>query len=188
MDNTPNQVQVARSSFVTALAWVFIVLSGFATLIAVAQNVMINTMFPVDQMEAAMHSAKTQQDIPPIAKFMTSHFRLFFGAFLALSVVTLVSSISLLKRKNWARLIFISLMGLGIVWNIGGLFLQQAMFSTMPPPPTTAPPEFQNQFNSMAQTMMIFSAIMAIGFSVLFAWIIKRLASQKVREEFEVAL
>ncbi len=188
MDNTPNQPQAERSSFVTALAWVFIVLSGFATLIAIAQNVMINTMFPVDQMEAVMHSAKAQQNIPPIAEFMTSHFRFFFGAFLALSIVTLASSMALLKRKNWARLIFISLMGLGIVWNIGGLFLQQAMFSSMPSPPTTAPPEFQTQFNSMAQTMMIFSVIMAIGFSVLFAWIIKRLTSQEVRKEFEVVL
>ena len=84
MDNTPNQVQAARSSFVTALAWVFIGLSGFATLIAIAQNVMINTIFPVDQMEVAMHSAKTQQDIPPIVEFMSSHFRFFFGAFLGI--------------------------------------------------------------------------------------------------------
>jgi hypothetical protein len=188
MDNTSNQVQSARSSFVTVLAWVFIVLSGFTTLIAIAQNIMISTMFSADQMEAAMHAAKGKQDIPPIAEFMTSHFRLFFGAFLALSVVTLVSSIALLKRKNWARLMFICLMGLSIVWNIGGLFFQQAMFSSMPSPPTTAPPGFQAQFNSMAQTMMIFSAIMAIGFSILFAWIIKRLTSQKVRKEFEVVL
>lgn len=187
MDDAPNQPQAHRSSFVTALAWVFIVLSGFATLIAIAQNVMINTMLPVDQMEAAIHSAEAQQNMPPVAAFMTSHFRLFFGAFLALSAVTLISSIALLKRKNWARLVFISLMGLGIIWNLGGLFLQQAIFSSISPP-ATAPPEFLDQFQSMAQTMMIFSAIMAIVFSVLFAWIIKRLASQKVREEFEVAL
>lgn len=188
MNDTPNQPQAEHSSFVTALAWVFIVLSAFATLISIAQNVMINAMFSVDPMEAAMHSAKAPQNMPPVAEFMTNHFRIFFGAFLALSVVTLVSSVALLKRKNWARLIFIILMSLGIVWNIGGLFLQQAMFSSMPSPPTTAPPEFQAQFNSMAQTMIIFSAIMAIGFSALFAWIIKRLTSQKVRKEFEVVL
>ena len=188
MDDTPNQLQVERSSFVTVLAWVFIVLSGFATLIAIAQNVMINTMFSFDQMETAMQTAKAQQNMPPVAEFMTNHFRLFFGAFLALSAVTLISSIALLKRKSWARLIFISLMGLGIIWNLGGLFLQQAMFSSMPSPPTTAPPEFQAQFNLMAHAMMIFSAIIAIALSVLFAWIIKRLTSQRIRREFEDVL
>lgn len=96
MDDKLNQIQVERSSFVTALAWVFIVLSGFATLIAIAQNVMINTMFPVDQMETAMHSAKAQQNMTPLAEFMASHFRLFFGTFLVLSAVTLISSIALL--------------------------------------------------------------------------------------------
>lgn len=184
MNEKLSQVQETRSSFVTTLAWVFIVLSGVATLMAIAQNVMINNMFPSDQMEAAMHAAHGKQDIPPIVEFMTSHFRLFFGAFLALSAVTLVSSIALLKRKNWARLIFICLMGLGIVWNIGGLFFQHAMFTSMPSPPTTASPDFQEQFNSMAQIMMILSTIMAIGFSTLFAWIIKRLTSQSIRKEF----
>lgn len=187
MDNK-NQTPTPRSSFVTVLAWIFIVLSGFSTLIAIAQNVMINTMFPVDQMQVAMHAAKEKQNIPPVAEFMTSHFRLFFGAFLALSAVTLVSSIALLKRMNWARVVFICLMGFGIIWNIGGLFLQQAMFSSMPSPPPNAPPEFQSQFKSMATTMLIFSSVMAIGFSVIFAWIIKRLASPETRKEFEVTL
>ena len=56
MDNSSNQTQEAQSTFVTSLAWVFIVLSGFITLISIAQNIMISTMFPTDQMHApAMH-------------------------------------------------------------------------------------------------------------------------------------
>ena len=34
-----------RSTFVTVVAWVFIVLSGFGTLISLLQNLMIQTVF-----------------------------------------------------------------------------------------------------------------------------------------------
>ena len=113
-------------------------------------------------MHAAMNAAGAKQDIPPIANFMMANIRLIFCTFLALSVITLVSSIALLKRKNWARIMFVFLMGLGIVWDIGGLFFQQSLFSSMASPSATAPPEVQSQFKSMASTMHIFSSIIAI--------------------------
>ena len=187
MNNTKNKIQISRSTFITVLAWIFIIFSGFGTLIAIAQNVMIHTMFPVDQMQEAMHTAKEKQNIPPVAEFMMTHFQLIFGAFLVMSAVTFSSSVALLKRKNWARVIFIYLLGFGIVWNIGGLFLQQAFFTSIPPPSSNAPAEFQSQFKSMATTMLVISTVMAIGFSVLFGWIIKRLTSQDIKKEFNVA-
>src|SRR6478672_6650334 len=100
---------VPQSSFVTVLAWIFIVLAGFATLISILQNVMISLMFPIEEMQAAMVQAKHKQDMPVFAEFMFSHFQLFFLSFLVVSSVTLVSAIALLKRKNWARVLFIGL-------------------------------------------------------------------------------
>lgn len=185
MDTPANHTQPARSSFVSVLAWIFIVMSGFSTLISILQNIMINTFFPLDQMQATMHDANGRQAIPPAAEFMMSHFRLFFGVFLAVSAFTLATSIALLKRKNWARLVFIGLLGLGIVWNIGGLFIQQAMFSSMALPPVKAPVEFQSTFKTMMTVMSVFSLVVAIAFSVLFGWIIKRLVSPEIRHEFE---
>ena len=172
---------LGKSTFVTTLAWVFIVLSGLATLMSIAQNIMIQTMFNDSDFSGAV--ATQSPDVPAAASFMASHFKLFFASFLLLSTATLISSIGLLKRRNWARWVFIALMGLGIAWNVGGLVLQAVMFSSLPIPPVT--PQDPVPFQSMFIGIMVFSAVFAIGFSVLFGWIIKRLVSQPIAAEFE---
>jgi hypothetical protein len=184
MSDLADSQQPTRSSFVTVLAWVFLVITGFTTCISVLQNVMITFFFPVNEMQTTMHSTKGSENLPAFAQFMFSHVRFFFAAFLVLSATMFVSSIALLKRKNWARITFICLLALGIIWNIGGLFLQNAFFSSMPPMPATAPPEFRANFESMATIMLVVSSLFAIGFSVLFGWLIKRLTSANVRAEF----
>ena len=171
----------ARSSFVTALAWVFIVLGGFATLIATLQNIMLSIMMP-----GGMPPIEPQgkgQDIPAFARFMFDNFRLFFAGFLVLSAVTLVSAIGLLKRMNWARLTFVGLMSFGILWNIAGVVLTFFMFSSMPLP-ENAPADFREQHELISKIMTAFTLLMAIAFSALFAWIIKRLLSDDIRREF----
>src|SRR5260370_42306961 len=106
-----------RSAFVTGLAWTFIALGGFAPLIALLQNIMLTLMFPMDEMRSAMHEADKAHPMPPLFRFMFDNFRLFFASFLAVSALTLVSAICLLKRQNWPRLIFIGIMAFGILSN-----------------------------------------------------------------------
>jgi hypothetical protein len=99
-----------------------------------------------------------------------------------MSLTTLISSIGLLKRKNWARVVFIFIMALGIVWNIFALVMQHFMFDSMP---TDMPPEAVDpQFGPMMLVMKVVTYIMAIGISALFAWIIKKLVSQDIKTEF----
>ena len=174
---------LSKSTFVTTLAWVFIVLSGFATLISIAQNIMIQTMFNDADLSGALATSQQSPDVPAAASFMASHFKVVFASFLLLFTTTLVSSIGLLKRRNWARWIFITLMALGIVWNVLGLVLQFVMFSSIPVPPVTS--QDPVPFKSMFIVIMILSTAMAIGVSALFGWIIKRLISQPVIAEFE---
>jgi magnesium-transporting ATPase (P-type) len=173
-----------RSAFVTALAWVFIVLAGFATLISALQNVMIAVMFPVAEMQAAADQAKNDERMPWLAAFMFQNIRLFFFAFLVLCVVTLTAAIGLLKRKNWARVLFIALMGLGVLWNIGGVVFSIVFFSSLPPTPATAPYGFGDQFEVMSKVIIGFNIVLAVGFTVLFGWISKRLFSRDIRREF----
>jgi hypothetical protein len=187
MNSEPAQLAVPRSSFVTVLAWIFIAFAGFGTFISLLQNIMINTVFPLDQMRSAMSQAHSDQNMPAFAAFMFNNIRLFFAAFLIVSVSTLIAAIALLKRKNWARVLFIAILALGIVWNLGGLVVQQFFFASMSSIPPNTPPEFRANFEAMGTmmtVMKIFSAVMAVGFSVLFAWIIKRLASVAIRQEF----
>jgi hypothetical protein len=174
-----------RSAFVTAVAWVFIALSGFATLISILQNVMIYTLFPVDQMHAALAQARDQQQqqMPAGAFFVFEHIRALITGVLVVTAGTLVVSVGLLRRYNWARILFVVLLALGIAWNICGLFWQWFFFRSMPQPPQTAP-DMQAQFKTMTTVMMFFSVAMALGMSVLFGWIIKRLTASAIRDEF----
>jgi hypothetical protein len=172
-----------RSGFVTALAWVFIVLSGFSTMISVLQNAMVWTMFHPPQMAQAM--AEQPRGMPPYAAFLMGHFQWFFLAFLLVSATTLASSIGLLKRMEWARVVFIALMFLGIAWNLFGLVGQFVMMAFMNDqfaamPKSANEPDMQPFFVAI----MAVSAIFAIGFSVLFGWIAKRLLSREIKAEF----
>ncbi len=182
MENQNIHPPGGSSTFVSVVAWIFIVLSGIATLMSVLQNIMINTIFPLAQMRAP--SGPGSEHMPAFMRFMFEHLRLIFVSFLLIVSGTLLAAIGLLRRKNWARLAFIAILGLGIVWNVGGLVLQQLMFSSMTSIPSKAPAEFQAEFTRAASIAFGFAAVMAIGFSVLFGWLIKRLLSQPIRAEF----
>lgn len=184
MSSTQSQLPAGRSEFVTVLAWIFIGLSGLGTLMSVAQYFMVGIMMSPGPMREAMNDAQTRGDVPPAVAFMLAHFRQMIGAFFLISLITLVTSIGLLKRWNWARLVFIALMALGIAWNVAGVLLQRLMLAGMPMLPENMPPDFRNYFETMMSAMQIFGVIFALGFCVLYGWIIVRLMSAKVRREF----
>ena len=175
---------VVRSGFVTGLAWTFIAFSAFATVMAILQNIMLALVFPVEEMRAAMQEAEKSQPMPGVFRFMFRHFQLFFIAFFALSVGTLISSIGLLKRKNWARLVFIGLMGLGVIWNLLGLAMPFFMTSLVPEIPVQGQPELADNFRLMFTIMMGFTIAMCLAFAALFVWVIKRLVAEDIKREF----
>jgi MFS family permease len=169
-----------RSIFVTAVAWIFIGLAGFATLIAILQNIMIALVFPTE----AIREAENAKDMPAFVRFLLSHPQIFFGSFLAVSAATLISAIGLLRRKNWARLLFIGIMALGILWNVGGMVMPYFVFSSMPPMPDHVPSDFRDGFDIFFKVMMVFTVLIGIAFACLFGWIIKRLMSHEIKREF----
>jgi hypothetical protein len=174
-------IQPRRSTFINVLAWLFIVIGGFSTFVSILQNIMVRMMFHSDEANQAFRQAESAKEIPAFAGFIFNHMDLFFLSFLVVSASSLVSAIALLKRKNWARVVFIVLMALGIVWNIAGVVLQFTMFNNMPEFANRgAPPEFQ----SMMRIMQGATVIMVIAFTALFCWIIKKLVSPQIRAEF----
>jgi hypothetical protein len=182
--NDPTPARTERSGFVTAVAWVFIVIAGFATLISVLQNLMINFMFSAEEMKPAFQRAEGDPNLPWFAAAVFQHVRLIFMAFFVVCGATLTAAIGLLRRLNWARKLFIALMVLGIVWNIGSIFFTFVFFSAMPAVTTTAPPEFADQFDTMSKVMIVFNVVLAVLISILLGWIAKRLVSPSIRSEF----
>jgi len=160
-----------RSSFVTVVAWIFIVLSGFSTLIGALQNLMIRSM-PFDQLNSALQDSTAAQ-LPFL-----------------LSLLMFISSIGLLRRHNWARLAFVGLLVLGIIYLLGGLFLQQSFMSSFNRSFSAAAPQDSlfranaQQFESFFTAMRVFMIVFSLGIAGVFGWIVARLASAKVRTEF----
>lgn len=174
-----------RSGFVTGVAWTFIGLAGFATLIALMQNVMLSIMLTPEELRAPVREAEAAQDMPAFARFIFANPRLIFGAFFVVSAITLISAIGLLKRKNWARLVFVGIMVVGVIWNLGSLALPFFMFSAfVPPMPEHTPSDFRDSFQLMWAVMAAFTVVIALAFAGLFAWITKRLTSHEIKREF----
>lgn len=155
-----------RSTFVTVVAWICIVLAGCTTGISLLQNLMLHLMFPVGEFTASVQSSDVHPQLPAIHRFIFSHIQLVFLSFFGLSGGLLISAIGLLKRKNWARLMFITFLIVGILLNVAGLLVAQfSIFTSMPTAPTESG---YGQFQTVMMVMKIFSLLMSIGLSVLF--------------------
>jgi hypothetical protein len=180
MTNAKSSTDDARapSQFVTVLAWFSIVASALMLLVSAMQNIMLHVFFPPNAL--SLVSEADARMLPPFAMFMFSHFKAIVFAFFVLSVILLASSIGLLKRKNWARLVFVSLLVVGIAWTVGSLFLQQSMLVSMP---RVEGPEGKH----IEDFMWIFRGIMivfAAVFTAIHGWLIYKLCSPSIRAEF----
>jgi hypothetical protein len=172
---------LARSNFVTVLAWVSIVLAGLVTVItlkpiiyASMKGIYLWTALARPLPDAALVF------LPPVAGFIPGRF----SHVLVSSGLTLAAAIGLLKRRNWARLLFISLLVLGIIWSIAKVVPQFVILAFWLHPFDYGSPATPVGVDSIMVMMMGFSAVMAIGFAILFGWIIKRLISPDFRREF----
>ncbi|MFC4727243.1 hypothetical protein [Coralloluteibacterium thermophilus] len=170
-----------RSTFVTVVAWIFIVLAGIGTLITALQNVMLLVIVNTGEMEAALQAAPP--DMPPAFAWMFRYFHLFFVAYFLMAAATLTAAIGLLLRRNWARRMFIAMMVLGIVWNIGGLVLQMVMLSSMRAEFGTMPPDAPDM-QVVFTVFMVFGAGLVLAICGVFGWIARRLMSPAIVAEF----
>jgi len=166
-----------RSTFVTVVAWIFIVGAGFSTLISLMQNVMFHVIFKKEEF------SQVTQEMPAIAAFMFENMQVFVLLFFVICICMLVSSIGLLKRKNWARLIFIVGLSFGVIWSIGGVAFQMFFFSSIQEIPQNA--QFE-EFQIMQSIIQWFTAIFSIVIAGVLVWIIRRLLTDAVKREFNV--
>jgi len=178
------QTNAARSLFVTVVAWIFIVIGGFATLLLTMQFAAFYFLTSNPLMQEAMHKSHDMNGAPQWAGFFLEHPWIFVVGFWLIAILTLIAAIGLLRRAYWARIVFIVILGIGIVWNIGGTIVQGFFLSGFPGVSSQAFPAFDAEMKTMAIMTVVVSTIFAIVISVLFGWIIKRLISPRIRAEF----
>jgi hypothetical protein len=171
----------ARSFFVTATAWVFIVLAAFACASALVQNAAVASLMP------SLQPGRGAAPLPLLTGLLLGYLPWVVGAGLVVSLATLASAIGLLLRLDWARRAFIGLLGVAIVANLLGLWLQNEVVqsvvsSTLSIAPI--PSQVLGVFGGFVTAARVMAFLMTLGACTMLAWIIGRLMSASVRQEF----
>lgn len=174
-----------RSTFVTVIGWIFLVLSCFALLMVLLQGFIMQVAFSGSEFREALQTASSQRPgVPPLSLFALRHMTWFLLVPAVALILSFVASLGLLRRWAWARLLFIALMIIGIIWNLAGLVLQFFMMPSMQQAFAHLPPEAPD-LQTFMSVIMIVGALFAIGYCVLFGWIAKRLMAPAIKAEFK---
>lgn len=184
-DGSRNSHAGPRSSFVTTVAWNSILLAGFGTFVALLQNVMVRLM-PREIFKAALQDGSFATHMPRPTLFLLEHVDTLALGSLLLSVVSLIASIGLLHRRNWARILFMGLLVLCAGYSLAGLFLQRVMIPSfalrVPTDPAMRP--VAQQFQQFLGVFQIAILLMSLAFAGLFAWLFYKMGTPGVRDEF----
>jgi type II secretory pathway component PulF len=171
----------SRSLFVSVTAWVFIVLGAAASLSTLMQNAALISLLP------GFAPAFEPRALPPLTGLLVAHLQWVAGVGLVLSVATLAAAIGLLLRQEWARRVFIVLAAVAIVGNLLGLWLQQELLQNLIDTTlsrSALPREALGVFGGFATAARVAAILASLAACGVLAWIIGRLRSAIVRQEF----
>lgn len=185
---------VPRSPFVNATAWITLCLSILGLLMLALQA----AMFLAAGRAGLFSKMQEQLALDPQASAFLS-MALEWLPWLAVlfavqNLLFVTASVGLLKRREWGRKLFITLLVLLIVWQIVMIPLQWSMMGHMQGLMMMGQ-EVRPEMQAIMQAQMeatsiisrLFSAAFGLVFSALFAWLIWKLRSPRVRAEFATA-
>ena len=171
----------ARSLFVTATAWVFIILAALTSASALVQNAAVASLMP------GLHLAAERHSLPLLTGLLIGYLPWVVGAGLAISLATLASAIGLLMRLDWARRTFIGLLVVAICANLLGLWLQQEVLQSVVSNTlreAAIPAQAMGVFGGFVTAARVMAVLMTLVGCAVLGWIIRRLMSATVRQEF----
>ncbi len=170
----------ARSLFVTVTAWIAILLSALVSVSAVVQNALVASVVPLP-------AAANLPALPLLTHLLLGYLPWVVGTGLLMSLAMLASAIGLLLRLDWARRVFIGVLLVAIVANLLGLWLQHEVVqsvvsSTLSGAPL--PPQAAGVFGGFVTAAREMAVLVTLGTCAVFWWVIHRLRSASVRQEF----
>jgi hypothetical protein len=171
----------SRSLFVTVTAWAFIVLAAMASVSALLQNAAVASFLP--GLSVVGHA----QPLPLLTGLLLGYLPWVVGAGLVMSLATLACAVGLLVRLEWARRFFIALLVLALVANVAGLWLQHEVLQSLVDNTLSGsalPPAAADVFGGFVTATRVTAVLLTLGACALLVWIIRRLMSPAVRQEF----
>jgi len=171
----------ARSLFVTITAWVAIVLGALASISALVQNALVASVVPLPAGSANLPA------LPLLTHLLLGYMPWVVGTGLLMSLVLLASAIGLLLRLDRARRVFIGVLLVAILANLLGLWLQHELVQSVVSSTLSAtplPPKAAGVFGGFVTAARVMGVLVTLGTCAAFGWIIRRLMSAVVRQEF----
>ena len=165
-----------RSTFVTVVGWLFIILSAIGML-----QSLLFMFLPFDKL---LPTAQVQplpgQQVQDAQAFMRS---IMHGMFIFMFVVetwVLLSSIGLVMRKGWARISFIIICAISTFFSV--IYVLMGLLGRSMP--MGQAPDVTPAMADAMHGMMTVMAVMGAVFSALFIFIIYKLSTRKIVQEF----
>lgn len=187
MTDTP--VATKKTPFVTIIAWVFIALATmilFSSLIQFAVVGFLN-FFSVadgnvyDMVVEELKKSMKDSEMLELAMLGLKYAWVLVTIIFIYGVTLMVTSIALLKRREWARKTMIGLLVLAIIYELGDLAWQFYVWSGTMMPLDKEIPGFGS---GMMAIVMSIVTVLILAFVALFAWVIYKLGTEKVKQEF----
>jgi hypothetical protein len=165
---------------VTLAAWFGIVTAGCATPMALVQSLMVGTLS--EQIRSALDNEALSQ-LPVAARYVLDHLGAISFSFLLGSVVTLVCSIGLLKRKEWGRQGVVVLLVVAIVQQLVLFWIQVWVVGQAGAPAGLT--EMPREIGASLLLMEVLGGVLTVLQVGVCAWMIWKLGTPAIRAEFE---
>jgi hypothetical protein len=171
----------ARSLFVTVTAWVTIVLAALAWGCGLVEQAALASLVP------GFGGTLSSAGLPPLSSLLLSYLPWVNGAGLVLSTALLITGVGLLRRLEWARRTFIGLMGVVIVVNLCGLWLQHELAQSLVHSALSQsliPAAALDLYSSVLTAARAGGVLATLSLSIFMGWVIRRLCTPIVLQEF----
>jgi hypothetical protein len=167
----------SQSVFVTTTAWAAIVLAAGVTVLAGLQHAQIASLLPQWQATPLL----------PVTGWLLRQLPWVVSVAAVLSLLLVAAAVGLLLRLDWARRMFIGLIALVIAANALGAWLQHEVVQAMvlnTLQRVELPAQAAGLFDGLATAAQVMGVVVTLSACALLAWVIRRLMSEPVRQEF----
>lgn len=175
------------NSFVTVLAWISIALALFGLVYGLVQTIM-GLVLPADFYLRMLNPYGGELPrLPPLMHWVYTNTLLMGVLMLVLSAIFLWLSWAVLKRREWGRKGFIAVLVLGTLWQFACIFALPQFIEGMLAIQAGALPQGQAmppELESFMTAAMMMGGVVALAFAGLHLWIVWKLCTPAVREEF----
>jgi len=181
----PSAVRPVRAPAVTVIGVLFLSLAGMWLLGILFQGAFFAFLGAMRPGGVTLGDVSADANVPVSIRFMIQYAKFFWILNIAAALGVALGSIGLLRRRNWARIAFVLLAVLGLIYSLVSVAASLLMI-----------PYMRAQMGNLAALDVgpLFSTVATVAFSILvvkslflagfFFWMLRKLTRPAIRAEF----